>query len=112
MRTTTEYRIRVYREGLDHPKTFLRKTRHGKDRLLVLLGPEPWKAYTDRGPDEYLCCSGYECGCGGQTVREESDARREGVPPVVRIEVSERSVTRAPWGEYVRVGAVTAEVGA
>jgi hypothetical protein len=95
-RTTSQYRVTIRREG-NQAKQVTRGTAHGVRKLLLLLGPEPWRAYTDKGPDDPWCCGGWECGCGGKTVREESDERRKDIPPVVAVSVERRAVTRTPW---------------
>lgn len=59
--------------------------------LQLLTNPEPWLAF-DLDPDDYACCSGNECGCGGATNRETFSKRREGLPKVITYGVEEREV--------------------
>lgn len=96
VRTANQYRIRVKRVGLPYKDKF-RWSGRGLGNYLLLLGPEPWKAYTDKDPDERLCCDGHECGCGGATVREEAMAHRKGLPAIETIGVSCRTVTYGDW---------------
>lgn len=60
------------------------------DRFMTLMGPEPWKAY-GKSPDDYDCCNGRECGCGGLTMQQRSDLRRQEMPAIEfkRVEVRE-----------------------
>lgn len=109
VRTATQYRIRVKRVGAA-PKDRFRWSGRGLGNYLLLLGPEPWKAYTDRDPDEFLCCDGGNCGCGGLTIREDAMARRGSLPAVESVDVSCRTVTYGEWRD-VRVEPISAEGG-
>lgn len=101
MRTTTQYRIQITRvneAGSLQTTTRLRGTKAGMERLLVLLGPEPWRAYTTKDPDELECCANNgECGCSGLTVREAAMKARENLQPINSITVSKRTVTSGQW---------------
>ena len=94
-RTATQYRIRVKREGCQ-PKDVIRWSERAMRNRLLLLGPEPWKAY-NKDPDDRLCCDGHECGCMGSTVREEAMSRRKNLPKIESIEVCRRVITLGPW---------------
>lgn len=64
-------------------------------RFVVLFGPEPWLAYSKKGPDDLACCPGtpeYECACGGLTVREESEQERARMPALEYLHIEEREV--------------------
>lgn len=108
MRSRTEFRVTWARihpgDGQagpsvkDKSRTF--RTRHHANRWIRLLGPEPWTAY-GVDPDEFACCSGIECGCGGLTNRQSSDEKRKGMPPVKWILLEMRQVTEGPWEECV-----------
>lgn len=91
----TEFQIRWKRVGLV-PKARTFKTRKGANHMLTLLGPEPWKAWGQEATD-HLCCSGFECGCGGVTVAEETERRREEMPVIEWIQVRVRAVNE--WVE-------------
>lgn len=42
---------------------------------LLLNGFEEWRQYIwNTEPDDYFCCSGEECGCGGATNKEMYDS--------------------------------------
>lgn len=73
-------------------------------KYLTLIGPEPWNAYLrpGDGPDDYRCCSGAQCGCGGASYREEAAAYRaqkypNGLPPIESVKVLKRTVARSAW---------------
>jgi hypothetical protein len=73
-------------------------------KVVTLLGPEPWNAYIEPGDDadSFRCCSGWECGCGGQTYRTEAMAYRaqkypHGLPAIESVKVFKRTVTRTAW---------------
>jgi hypothetical protein len=78
-----------------------------KRRIGILTSPEPWRFFGDaetraKGPDSYVCCAGTrynECGCGGMTMREDTEQRRKNLPPIESIRVASRQVTRTPWVE-------------
>jgi hypothetical protein len=76
------------------PKMKRYSTRRGVERFMLLLGPEPWK-YFGANPDDYVCCSGRECGCGGLTYREQAEGKRFAEIEYIRLE--EREV-----GEWVK----------
>lgn len=101
-RTRKQYRVISERgEGDQYSravKTF--GSMKAVEKRLILLGPEPWRAYTDKGPDELQCCPDGpydECGCGGLTVRQASDERRKDLPPVTSIRVEQRTITTTAW---------------
>lgn len=85
-----EYRVRWKRKGLREKRLILQK-RHAAERRLVLLGPEPWLAL-GRAPDSFACCSGYECGCGGFTIRQSEEKEREKMPALEYAAIDEREV--------------------
>lgn len=39
-----------------------------------------------------MCCSGYQCGCGGETYRQQSEARRTEQPALEFLRVEQRMV--------------------
>lgn len=86
----TEFRLVWKRVGGKRKvRRFVR--RKALDRFVTLLGPEPWKAF-DKEPEDLVCCRGFECMCQGATVRQDSDAKREGMPPIESIHVETRYV--------------------
>lgn len=94
----TEFQVKWKRVG-QKPKARTFKTRKGATAFLALLGPEPW-VYFGRKPTDRVCCSGYECACGGQTVQSESDEKRASFPVMEWIATSVRSVSE--WVEESR----------
>lgn len=69
------------------------------ERLLAILAGTPDEAFAAMGivnPDEEHCCSGRECGCGGQTHREHDAEYRRELPALeyARIEVRDVSEWR------------------
>lgn len=99
-RTRTEFRITIKRAGRE-PRTVIRCSEASARKFLQLLGPEPWKVYApieDDG-DGLVCCSGQYCGCGGQTWREQADAKRKEYTPLqwVRVESRLRTWELTHW---------------
>ena len=103
-RTVTEWRVSWERGPDEHGIIFRKSARFGSLkaalRRVMLMGPEPWLAF-GKLPDAWHCCPGTrfdECACGGLTVRQASDKRRETLPPL-RGEpvITKRTVTRGPW---------------
>lgn len=93
-----EFRVTVQRAGCA-PKVKRLRSRRGLRRYLTLLGPRPWEAF-GKTPEAYACCSGWECGCGGRTMREDAETRRANLPALESVRVESREVTRAPWQTF------------
>lgn len=102
--TRTEYRVIWKREGLN-PKRKKYLVRAAAERFMLILGPEPWRAFADGDPDEYFCCSGRECGCGGTTIREDCERRREGLPAIEYVRLESRTVTCGDWTQTTKAKA-------
>ncbi len=85
-----EYRVSWKRDGMK-PKRKVFQTLKGAKRLLELLGPEPWKAWGGKAED-YFCCNGWECVCGGETVKERSESDRKSMPALEWIRIENRIV--------------------
>ena len=85
-----EYRVIWKRKGLSRKFRPFARLEFAK-RYSMLLGPEPWK-YSNNDPDDYKCCSGFECSCGGQTWREESEYRNKNQPPIEFLLIERRHV--------------------
>jgi len=95
--TRQEYRVVWKRDGCRRKeKRYVRRA--SAEKFITLLGQEPWKAF-GRAPDDYFCCAGskYECGCGGITVREDSDNRRERQPVIEYAYMETRTVVASDW---------------
>ena len=79
----TEYRVKWKREGLRPKRIRYTSMKSAERRLALLTSDEPWLYYGGgNDPSDYQCCSGYECGCGGITVREHCEQRRAEMPPI------------------------------
>lgn len=86
-----EYRVAVRRQ--DQPMRYRTyKTLAGAKRRMALYGPRPWEAFGE-DPDDYGCCDGSDCGCGGFTVRQHHEDRRAGLPPLRMLLLQERDVS-------------------
>jgi len=98
-----EYRVVWKRAGLRRKvKRFA--TRRAAERLLIrLTDPEPWRTYLREGqdPDDYRCCSGHECGCGGITYRQEAEDMRANQPPLESVQLEARRIE--PWTLVARL---------
>lgn len=99
-----EYRVVWKRESFERDGITSRSKQKRKryvslkraERFMRLLtSAEPWKELGQDG-DDYFCCSGHECGCGGQTVREAFTAKYADMPPVEFVRLEEREVGK--WG--------------
>ena len=121
--TRTEYLAEVWFEiPADYPdylpEPLPKRIRRGSmkllERCLVRLGPEPWNADLPPGkdPDDPRCCLGGpegECGCEGETFRENALAYRKqkfgerGISKIVRVKISTRKVTRTRWEPFLSV---------
>lgn len=85
-----EYRVIWQREGLRrHQKRYARDVL--AQRFLLLLGPEPWRAF-GKEADALWCCYGVECPCGGVSWRAHSDELRKAQPRLLFARVESRPV--------------------
>ena len=88
-----EYRVVWKRVGIrSKHRPFARRA--SADRFVRLFGPEPW-TYLGRDPDAYVCCSGYNCGCGGETYRQANETTRRELPHLEWFRIEQRGVE--PW---------------
>lgn len=88
-----EYRVCWRREGMAREKRKRFATERGARQFLLLFGPEPWLRLRKKvDPDAPICCSGYECGCEGQTHRERAEAIRRDLPAIRYIRLESRAV--------------------
>ena len=94
--TFTQYRL-SWKRAENKVKHKKYRSMKPVNRMLALLtSPEPWVALGEE-PDDRACCSGYECGCGGETVRERELKRREGLPPIEWVKITKRIVKQTDW---------------
>ncbi len=86
-----EYRIVWKRVGLDakRKRVVHRKT---AEKFAALLGDrEPWKRL-GQDPEKLACCDGYECGCGGLTVRESFAQQFGDMPDLEFVRIESREI--------------------
>jgi hypothetical protein len=96
MPSNTEYRVVWKRRGMPR-KSKRFQTLKAAERRVLLLGPEPWRAF-EALPDDLHCCSGHECACGGETWREHLLGQRteprgpddDGMPAIEYIHIEKR----------------------
>jgi hypothetical protein len=104
-RTVTEYRLIITRAGNQVKDWRARSLKAVARRIGLLTHPEPWRFYADeyaraKGPDDYFCCAGTyhdQCGCGGTTMREETEAKRRDLPLIESIKMQTRRITYTAW---------------
>lgn len=83
-----EYRIVWQREGYAK-KRRLFQTRRAAERFALVAQGRVAEA-TGLDPNDYACCGGYECGCGGKTNAETWAAESARIPALVFGPVIER----------------------
>jgi hypothetical protein len=86
-----EYRVVWQREGFAGKKRKLFGSPAGAERWVKRLRGE--LTLVEGDPDDYACCSGYECGCHGKTIAQAREEEREHyarLPAVVFGPVIER----------------------
>jgi hypothetical protein len=96
-----EFRVVWKRHGF-HQKMKRYASLKAAEKRKLFLGPEPWLAL-GVDPDELYCCSGHECGCGGDTwrehlIRQRTEGRHpedDGMPPIEYIRIEKRKLS--PW---------------
>jgi hypothetical protein len=91
-----QYRVIWKREG-NHPKSRRVASLGNAEKWVGLLtSNEPWKFLSGERtkPDDYMCCSGHECSCGGKSLREFCEAKREGLPKIEWIRIDVRTVSK------------------
>lgn len=104
-RTVTEYRLLIQRRGNNVKDFRARSLKAIEKRIGLLTSPEPWRFFNDaseraKDADDFVCCAGTrydECGCGGQTMREQAEALRANLPPIESLRVERRQITSTPW---------------
>lgn len=110
MKSKFQYQVRWKRKGDLRWRTSVRGTEKGAMSLVNALNGQPWKSYGRiAGPDDYWCCGGDECTCGGITMREFYDEQvkkkyPDGLLPIVAIEIRVREVY--PWMQYKATGLI------
>jgi hypothetical protein len=88
-----EYRVKWRRAGDLSPRVKRYGTLRGAERLMKLLGPEPWTAFRSKGgPEDLWCCLGHECACSGETNAEHNDAMRADMPALEYARIERRTI--------------------
>lgn len=102
-----EYRVAIRREDT-RPKYRKFVQWAAVQRLLVLLGDQPWKAWAPEAEaDEIECCDGYMCACRGMTYAEGAAAVRKGMPRLESVTIQQREV--GPWADCAQSRAKAGE---
>ena len=89
-----EYRVVWKRVGQEPKRKRYVNKKRADGFAAILTDKEPWKRYK-RDPDAFYCCSGYECGCGGKTVRQSFEEQFDGMPEIEYVRIESREV--GPW---------------
>lgn len=95
-RCSAQFRVVWKREGWVKPKKKNYWTKKGAEKLLTLLGDEPWKAF-GKEPNERYCCNGHECGCMGATWEEMLMEGRKDFPRLEYARLEQRTVVMGDW---------------
>jgi hypothetical protein len=93
----TEYRVAYKREGLNPKSKDCGNSRARAERSLAFFQGRYQESYPDSKPDAYVCCSGYQCGCGGKTWAERWAEMAESIadyPPLEYVRIETRQVPR------------------
>jgi hypothetical protein len=86
-----EHRVVYKREGTRRKEKRFVRLATAQKLVHLLTSDEPWTAY-GRSADAMACCHGWECGCEGLTVKQESDAARANYPPLEYVRIERRMV--------------------
>lgn len=89
-----EYRVKWKREGLRAKRVKYASRKRAESRAAFLQSDSPWEVL-GLDPTGYHCCSGWECGCEGITVREYMEAERTRMPALEYVVIEQREV--GPW---------------
>ena len=104
----SQYRVIWKREGNRSKHRLFAGLPSAERYVGILTSPEPWKFLRDtkdKSPDDLWCCEGgpySQCACGGMTVRQWCDERRDGLPRIEYCRIERRDV--GPWAEPVAEG--------
>ena len=78
----------------------------GARRFALLVQGRQAEAFPDHDPEGYMCCGGYECGCGGVSWAEHWEAENARIVkkygPVVSFRIDRRPV--GDWAEANHLG--------
>jgi hypothetical protein len=77
-----EYRVVWQREGRTQQVKRYAKLSGALLRHALLVSAEPWK-YVGKKASDYVCCSGRECGCGGEAYQSKTERiAKENAPDI------------------------------
>lgn len=103
--TKHEYRVVWRRVKLDRNRKIFQTRRAAERFALVLQGR--MQEVTQLDPDDYACCPGYECDCGGVTNAESWAQRTAEFPPLAEGPTVEARAV----GAWSALGVERAEIG-
>lgn len=96
-----EYRVVWKREGCGRRVKIFALLKSAERRVSLMTSDKPWEAFGKKA-EEYNCCSGRECGCGGQTVEQTFNQVRSSIPKLIFVEIEERPI--GSWSVLQRGG--------
>ena len=94
--SVVQYRVRWQREGFP-PKSKSYGNNRARAEAMALFLQGRVEEATGHARDDFKCCDGRECGCGGVTWGESWDARLAKigeVPPLLFARIETRKVER------------------
>lgn len=88
-----EFRVVWKRSGLRKKERVCKRLTTAEKTLTLLSGKEDDRlAVLGLDPDDYHCCNGYQCGCGGVTNREWYRRGLYGLQPLEYARIERRRV--------------------
>lgn len=73
--------------------------RQAPARRLALILQGRMAEATGEDPDDFACCSGHECGCGGELKRDVWAKRGAEIPPLIEGPTIQRR-TVGEWADF------------
>lgn len=67
-------------------------TLKGAERRYGVLTGDEAHCFAEHDPDERVCCSGHECGCGGETYRQRHERLNRELSPLKYIRLESRPI--------------------
>lgn len=86
-----EYRIVWQRDGL-RPKRKRYARENAARRFVEILSSTEVFVRPGESPEDYVCCSGFECGCGGQKLRESLEIQMKEMPKIIALRLERRAI--------------------
>jgi len=87
----TEYRLVWKREGCEIKRRRFIHLKRVINFVKLLKNDKPWEQFNEN-PDDYHCCSGYQCGCQGETVENYYKEKYRDYPQIEFIQTETREV--------------------